>query len=154
MELKIERKYKGTEYTIGRMSVDGKYFCDTLEDADRGLDDAMTEAEIRAKKVYGRTAIPTGEYEVTIDVVSPRFSTKASYKQIKGKLPRLLNVKGFDGVLIHIGNTAADSSGCILVGQNMEKGRVTNSTQTFYRLYPLLQRARARGEVIKLKIER
>lgn len=152
MELKLERRFRGTEYTIGRLSIDGTYFCDTLEDTDRGLDDGMSEAEIRAKKVYGRTAIPTGEYEVTIDVVSPRFSTKASYRQIKGKLPRLLNVKGFDGILIHIGNSATDSHGCILVGQNNVKGRVINSTQTFYRLYPQLQRARAKGEKITIKI--
>ena len=152
MRLTLERRFRGTEYTIGRLSVDGKYLCDTLEDADRGLDDGMSEAEIRAKKVYGRTAIPTGEYEVTIDTVSPRFSTKASYKQIKGKLPRLLNVKGFDGILIHCGNTASDSHGCILVGQNNVKGKVLNSTRTFYRLYPLLQRARAKGEKITIKI--
>lgn len=152
MKLTLERIYKGTEYTIGRLAIDGKYFCDTIEDRDRGLSEEMTEEEIRERKVYAKTAIPTGTYIVTIDQVSPRYATKTTYKSIKGKLPRLQNVKGYDGILIHIGNSASDTAGCIIVGQNKVKGKVINSTTTFFKLYPILQRAKVRGEIITIEI--
>ena len=60
MRLELKRRYLGPSYTIGSLSIDGKYFCDTLEDVDRDLTDAMTEAEIAGKKVKGETAIPKG----------------------------------------------------------------------------------------------
>lgn len=152
MLLTLHRRYKGAEYTIGSLSVDGQYFCDTLEDTDRGLTSEMTAKQIARKKVYGKTAIPTGKYEITIDQVSPKYASRATYKAIKGKLPRLLNVIGFTGILIHAGNSADDTSGCILCGQNLAKGKVLNSTITFYKLYPLLQRAKGYGEKIYIEI--
>jgi hypothetical protein len=138
MKLKVVRRYKGPDYTIGSLYIDGKYFCDTLEDTDRGLTDAMTVEEIAAKKKYGVTAIPAGIYDVTLDVISAKFALKKQYDFCQGKLPRLINVKGFEGILIHIGNTAADSLGCILVGQNKVKGQVINSTTTYINLYEIL----------------
>lgn len=78
--------------------------------------------------MYAKTAIPTGTYKITLDVVSPKFSQKAYYKAFcGGKLPRLLNVKGFDGILIHKGSNADSSAGCIIVGMNTVVGGVTNS---------------------------
>lgn len=140
MKLTLNRIYRGPLYTIGKLYIDNEYFCDTLEDVDRGLTDVMSLAEILRIKKPSETAIPSGTYNITLDVVSPRFSTKAFYGQVcNGKLPRLLNVKGFDGVLIHSGNTEKDSSGCILVGQNKVKGKVINSQETFKKLYKILK---------------
>lgn len=135
MELKIDRFYKGSKYTIGRLYINGKLFCNTLEDPDRELTQDMSIEQIKAAKVYGDTAIPRGKYKVTLNVVSPKFSKKKAYNFCKGKVPRLLDVPGFDGILIHIGNTQSDTDGCILVGINNVKGKVTKSTDTFKKLY-------------------
>ena len=116
-------------YTIGRLSVNGVYFCDTLEDKVRDLNKDGDLDDIGEGKVYGETAIPYGTYKIGISY-SPRF---------KKELPRLLNVRHFDGILIHAGNTAKDTHGCILVGRNTEKGKVTNSKATFDRLFTLMK---------------
>lgn len=153
MILELHRIYKGPSYTIGHLYIDGSYFCDTLEDKDRGLDSSMSVDSINRIKVHGTTAIPTGTYNITLDVVSPRFSTKSFYKNVcDGKLPRLLNVKGFEGILIHAGNTDKDSAGCLLVGANKVKGQVINSRETFEKLYKVLKESRDRGEGITIKI--
>lgn len=153
MELILDRKWKRQSYTISNLTIDGKWFCNVLEDADRGLDDSMSLAKIRELKKPSITAIPKGTYEITLDVISPRFCTKTFYKQVcDGKLPRLLNVKGFEGILIHAGNTDKDTSGCLLVGQNKVKGQVINSQATFKKLYKLLKDKHDKGEKITIKI--
>lgn len=152
MELLLERKFKKSEYTIGRLYIDGKLFCNTMEDTDRGLTQDTPKDVIMRTKVYSRTAIPTGTYKITLDVVSPKYSQKQQYKAIDGKLPRLLDVPGFEGILIHIGNTHSDTSGCILVGHNKVKGQVVNSTSTFNELYSLLLDRKRKGEEIFIKI--
>ena len=142
MELKLKRIAKKPNYTIGKLYIDGKYFCDTIEDTDRGLSSTMNEAVIVAKKIKHKTAIPAGKYAVDMRTISPRFGAQAFYKDVcGGRLPRLQGVKGFDGVLIHCGNTAEDSSGCILVGYNTKKGMITNSKDTFRRLYQVIAKA-------------
>ena len=138
MKLVLERTFRGSAYTIGKLYVDGDYFCDTLEDVDRGLSSDMPLSEINEKKVYGETAIPAGTYKVVMNVVSPKFKDRAWAKPWDGKLPRLENVPGYEGVLIHVGNKAEDTLGCILVGQNKVKGQVINSTATFDKLMDLL----------------
>lgn len=138
MKLLIKRIAKLPKYTIGKLYIDDKYMCDTLEDTDRGLDSSMTIQDIQSKKVYGKTAIPTGTYEVVMNTVSPKFANRAWAKPWKGKIPRLLNVPGYEGVLIHPGNKPEDTSGCVLVGYNKVKGQVTNSTETFNRLMAIL----------------
>ncbi len=130
MQLTLERKWKKDTYTIGKLYVNGELFSDTLEDKDRGLTSAMTLEEINKKKIYGQTAIPSGTYEVKM-TYSNRFNSRAWGKKYGGKVPELLNVKGFGGVRIHPGNKAADTLGCILVGKNSAVGIVTNS-QTYY----------------------
>lgn len=155
VELKLHRHYKGPDYSIGRLSVDGKYFCDTLEDTDRGLTDKDSTGEIVRRKIYGRTAIPRGRYKVVLNVKSPRYSQpryKNTYGSIDGYLPRLLNVKGFEGILIHVGNTHTDTDGCILVGKNTQVGRVTQSKVTFHQLYKKLREASRKGEQIWITI--
>lgn len=129
MELILRRVALMDTYTIGRLSVNGVYFCDTLEDKVRDFNkdgDLLDDGE---QKVYGETAIPYGTYTIEISY-SPRF---------KRMLPRLLNVRHFEGILIHAGNTAKDTHGCILVGRNTEKGKVTNSKATFDRLFTLMK---------------
>lgn len=154
MKLRLKRVACKTQYTIGNLYVDGSYFCDTLEDKDRGLDDGMTAERIKAVKIAQETAIPTGTYGVTMNVQSPRFKNKTQYAFCKGYLPRLLNVKGFDGILIHIGNTQKDSAGCILVGENKVVGQVINSTATFKKLYGVLDTANKKGEKISITVEK
>lgn len=140
MEILLIRKYKKSTYTIGNLYINGKWIANTLEDVDRNLNSSMSVEQIKAIKKPNETAIPTGTYEVTLDIFSPKFGNKSFYKKTcNGKLPRILNVKGFDGVLIHCGNTNLDTSGCILVGRNLEKGKVLKSQETFEKLYKILK---------------
>lgn len=133
MQLTLERKWKKDTYTIGKLYVNGEFFSNTLEDKDRGLTSAMTLEEINKKKVYGQTAIPSGTYEVKM-TYSNRFNSRAWGKKYGGKVPELLNVKGFGGARIHPGNKAADTLGCILVGKNSAVGIVTNSQIYYFKL--------------------
>lgn len=153
MEIKVKRKWKKEAYTIGKMYINGAYVCDTLEDKDRGLTSNMSVAQICGVKVHGETAIPTGRYIVDMKTVSPRFGGRAQYQFCKGRLPRLCNTPGYQGVLIHIGNTAKDTDGCILVGENKAVGQVLNSTATFKKVYAKLKAADERGEQIWITIE-
>lgn len=128
MRLTLIRIANKSTYTIGKLYIDGVYFCDTLEDIDRGLDDSMTEKEIKAKKIKDNTAIPTGIYPVKI-TYSPKY---------KKLMPLVDNVKGYSGIRIHSGNTHKDTSGCLLVGKNKEVGKVLESRKTFNALSKIL----------------
>lgn len=138
MDITINRTAKRPSYTIGKLYIDGKYICDTLEDTDRNLSQGMSLQEIQSKKIYGETAIPSGVYHVTLGIVSPKFKDRTWAKPYGGKIPRLLNVPGFDGVLIHPGTTSKDTLGCILVGENRVVGKVINSQNTFHKLMKIL----------------
>ena len=153
MKLKIDRKWRKGTYTVGILYVDGVRFCETLEDKDRGLFQGDTLSVIKSTKVYGETAIPVGQYKVAMDILSPKYSAVAWYKELcGGKMPRLLDVPGFEGILIHPGNTALDSYGCILVGRNTKVGQVTESKATFKKLYKKMRDAHNRGETITITI--
>lgn len=136
MKLELKRVALRDTYTIGKLYIDGVYFCDTLEDRVRDLNKngIFDNGE---KKVKGETAIPYGLYEV-VWAYSPRF---------KRYTPRLLNVNSFSGVLIHAGNTAKDSEGCILLGQNKVVGKVINSKICVDKLYPIIRDACKNGKV-------
>ena len=142
MNLRLRRRYRGPQYTIGSFYINDVKVCDTLEDTDRGLSSAMPLAEIRAKKVPGKTAIPTGRYQVVI-TYSPRF---------RRDMPLLCGVPGYEGVRIHAGNTPEDTEGCILPGENKVKGQVINSRATFARIMESLKVARDNGEQIYIEI--
>lgn len=156
MKLIVQRVYKKDKYTIGNLIIDGSKFCETLEDTDRGIFQNMPLSVIRDLKVYGETAIPTGQYKVTLDVVSPKFSKYPFYNDTcKGKLPRLLNVPGFDGVLIHVADGPKGAEllhGCIGIGDNKIKGGLINGKSTFEKLYAKLLEAKNRGEEITIQI--
>lgn len=143
MRLTLIRKYKLPTYTIGKLYIDGEYFCDTLEDKDRGLTDSMFVSEISKIKIKKETAIPTGTYKVTI-TYSNRF---------KKNMPLINDVKGFEGIRIHSGNTDKDTEGCLLVGMNLERGKVLKSQETFRKLYKMLSGAKLRGEYIQITIK-
>lgn len=153
MTIKIDRKYKKETYTIGNLYVDGRWICSTLEDRDRGLEQSDTVAYIRGVKIPGETAIPTGRYRITLDVVSPKYNGVKWYRDFcGGRMPRLLNVPGFEGILIHPGNGPLDTAGCILVGLNTSKGRLTASRSKFMELYKLMKKANDKGELIYIEI--
>lgn len=145
MDLLLHRIARRETYTIGRLFVDGEYFCDTLEPTDRGLKQSLAVEVNRAKKRKGKTAIPVGRYRVAMNIVSNRFGKKKMYEFCGGRLPRLINVPAFDGVLIHIGNTSQDTEGCILVGRNTVIGKVMESRKTFTALYEVM--SKAKGEI-------
>lgn len=134
MELRLDRRFLRAGYTIGALFVDGVYFCDTLEDRVRDL--------AREGKVAGETAIPCGRYRVVMPV-SPRFGRR---------LPRLVDVPGFTGILIHRGNTAADTGGCILVGENRVAGRLVNSVAHEVRVVGAVGGALGRGESVWMDV--
>ena len=142
MEIKVVRRYRAPGYTIGTMLIDGARFSDTLEDRDRDLNRDGDLNDPGEGKVYAETAIPYGRYRVTLDV-SPKF---------RRKLPRLHDVPHFEGILIHRGNTAADSAGCILVGENKAVGKVLNSTPYEERIVKIIGDAIARGEKVWITI--
>lgn len=143
MEILVERKWKKDNYTIGNLYINGKWFSNTLEDKDRGLKDSMSLTEIKTLKKPRITAIPTGTYEVTLNVVSPKFSKYPFYNSINGgRVPRLLNVKGFDGILIHVmdGPKGAElSEGCIGIGRNLIKGGLLQGKEYYKKLYDILK---------------
>lgn len=154
MRLTLTRNWPKATYTIGRLYVDGDLFCNTLEDCDRGLDNRMTEAQIRRKKVYGETAIPKGTYLVDMNTVSPKYKAVAWYDKLcGGKMPRLKAVPGFDAILLHPGSNALDTKGCILVGRNTKVGQLTESRATFEVLYTKMSIAAKRGETIVIEIK-
>lgn len=144
MEILIDRKWKKDSYTIGKLQVNGEYFCETLEDTDRGLTSDMSITEIKNKKVYGKTCIPSGLYTIL-------YTYSPKYKRL---MPLVDNVKGFSGIRIHSGNSAEDSLGCILLGFNKEKGKVLQSRDTCNKFYKLIEEAiYKKGEKIILKIK-
>lgn len=153
--VEVRRVFNNDRYCISHVYADGVYVCDAIEDTDRGFDSSMSDYWIRKHKVAGKTAIPIGEYTVTLNVVSPTFSKKLYYRNFcGGKLPRLLYVKGFDGILWHRGITERDSAGCLILGYNTIKGQVTNSQEAFEKLYKILQEADKRGDEIIAKYTR
>ena len=132
MKIRLVREQYRPDSTIGRMFVDDVFECFTLEDG------------VRTQKIHGKTAIPAGAYRVTVED-SPRF---------KRKLPRLHDVPNFSGVLIHPGNTAADTEGCILVGQNWQPGQeaIGASRAAFQALFPEIVSAIERREPVSIEV--
>lgn len=152
MKLKLHRKYLKENYTIGHLyeMVNGveRFICDVIEDKVRDLS--------QEPKVYGETAIPYGTYEITLDVISPKFSKYPFYQEhCNGRVPRLLNVPHFSGILIHCAegaNGAKLVQGCIGVGLNTIIGSLTESKEMFIKVYTLLKEAKAKGERIWIQI--
>ncbi|MEO8992307.1 MAG: DUF5675 family protein [Nitrosospira sp.] len=128
MELQIKRTDFFEECTIGELSLNGVFECYTLED------------KVRPVKIAGKTAIPSGRYEVIINF-SQRFQKQ---------LPLLLNVPNYEGVRIHSGNTAADTEGCVLVGETKTDNFVGESRWAFNRLF---EKMKVASETEKIFLE-
>lgn len=142
MKLLIKRRFLGSEYTIGDLFIDGKLLCNTMEDTVRDHNRDGDLNDIGEGKIYGKTAIPYGVYDVEL-TMSPKF---------KRLLPLVKEVEHFTGIRIHRGNTAGDSAGCILPGENKVKGKVLNSTKYEMKIIEYMLEAIKEGEDITLEI--
>ena len=128
------QRLAGSPACLGRLSLDGHVLCDTLEPPSHGLTSATVPKTIRDIKRLGRSAVPTGVYRLVLGY-SPRFSPRPFYRAYgRGLVPRLQNVSGFEGVLIHCGNTVVDTCGCILVGRRADSSTLVQSQKTYDRL--------------------
>lgn len=135
MKIEVNRIFKASTYTIGELSVNNKYLCDTLEDRVRPT----------GEKVYGETAIPSGTYTVTLSY-SNRF---------KKTMPEILNVPNFSGIRIHCGNSSKDTEGCLLVGKwdGKTENWISDSKNSYNKLYSLLEEAFNKKENITITIK-
>lgn len=151
MKLTIKRTITRNNYTLGELYIDGQFFCSTLEDKDRGLTQNMSVEQIKSMKVPGETAIPKGTYKVTLDVVSPKFSKYPFYMKVcEGKLPRLIDVKGYEGVFIHVADGIKRDAllqGCIGIGNLSSEEYLINGKQVFTEFYN-----RIKGNDVELEI--
>lgn len=138
MELRLIRIARLPTYTIGKLYIDDVYFSNTLEDKDRDYNHDGDLDEVGEKKVYAQTAIPSGTYKIILNW-SNRFQRI---------MPLLLDVTGFEGIRIHNGTTAANTAGCILVGENSIVGQLTESREIFYRLFNILNKTIEPIEII------
>lgn len=156
MKIEVKRIALKDKYTIGHMYIDGKFVCDTLEDKVRDLNKngKFDNGEV---KIPNETAIPYGTYNVTMNIQSLKYSNYAKYPYVKkynAFMPRLQNVPSFEGILIHAGNTADQTSGCILVGENKIKGQVVNSQKIWTNLMDkYFWPAKLRGEKITIEMK-
>lgn len=145
MKLKLERFWTGEYDTRGRLLVDDKFVCFTLED------------EIRKNKVRGETAIPEGEYEITL---RKEGGFHARYSKRFGEMHKgmlwLRNVPNFEYILIHCGNTDHDTMGCLLVGELFREGGersfLANSERAYKKLYPMVAKALLRGDSVHINV--
>lgn len=155
MEIKVTRHSLRDTYTVGRMEIDGQRFCDTLEDVSRKVESSMPFVSTgnsvgywmakdghRIDKVYGKTAIPTGTYKVSV----------AYWSKFKVNVPYVHDVPGFKGILIHNGSTAANTEGCVLVGENYAKGQLRNGKKYMVELTQRVQAAIKAGKKVRLTI--
>ena len=156
MKILLERKYKKEGYTIGTISVDGIYVCNSLEDKDYGFTKSTPVDIIKKTKALHpqQVAIPAGTYEVSVEyyrnfsVTHPWDNTTSC----KGKIPCLLDVPGYTGILIHCGSNPSHSAGCILVGYNTIKGGLTDSKKAFVKLCDMIMAAAKRKEKVEIEI--
>ena len=135
MKIEVNRIFKASNYTIGELSVNNNYVCDTLED----------KVRVDGEKVYAETAIPTGTYTLVL-AYSNRF---------KKVMPEILNVPNFSGIRIHCGNSSKDTEGCLLVGKwdGKTENWISDSKNSYNKLYPLLEEAFNKKENITITIK-
>ena len=155
MNINVKRTARKNTYTIGKVTIDGKYFCDSLEDTDRGVTQIMpftstggakgywvTPDHGIIEKVYGKTAIPTGLYDAC-SYYWPKF---------KCYVVMLLRVPGFTGILMHNGMTSDHSEGCVLLGKNNIVGRLDGDRIYMDALVARVMAAEKRGEKVTVQI--
>lgn len=157
MKIQVKRPESGKKptYTVGKVSIDGKAFCDSLEDKDRGVTQIMpftstggingfwTDAKgNKIDKVPGKTAIPTGLYDAC-SYYWPKF---------KCYVVQILRVPGFTGILMHNGMTADHSEGCVLLGKNNIMGRLDGDRIYMDALAARVMACEKRGEKVQVEV--
>ena len=142
VNLFLERLFCKRVYTIGTLSIGDDYFCDTLEDTVRDLNKDGDLEDYGEIKIWGETAIPYGRYKVLV-TYSPKF---------RRDLPLILDVKHFTGIRIHRGATHRNTSGCVLVGRNTAKGRLSEGEYYEKKLTMLLRQYQNENEEIFINI--
>lgn len=141
MKLELKRIALKPNYTIGKLFINGAYYCDTIEDKVIDLN-KNGKFDDGLNKVMHQTAIPYGTFKVVVNH-SPKFNRE---------LPRLLDVPYFEGILIHNGSDQNSSSGCIIVGENKTVGKVINSTFYMNNLTARIKDAQNKGETTTITI--
>lgn len=142
MQLQLTTIHDDETNTIGVMRIDGELECFTLEDA------------FNEPKIYGKTRIPRGSYEIGLrneGTMTTRYAKR--FPNHKGML-WLKDVPNFKYVYIHIGNDEDDTDGCILLGNNwdMRTGKITGSTLAYSKLYDKVVKAMLDGYPINIEI--
>lgn len=142
MELLLKRQTESKEWTQGKLSLDGVPECFTLED------------QSQVKKVMNETRIPAGRYQILLRTFGGHHEQYAIKFPLfhKGML-WLQNVPGFHDILIHIGNTDDDSSGCIVVGKGYQDGKLSFSTVAYISLYKKVIQALNNKELVFITIK-
>lgn len=156
MEITLNRKFKKENYTIGTITIDDEFICNSLEDKDYGFTKTTPESKIfeTKKKHPKQVAIPSGRYEVSVEYYRGFATTHPWYNKTscKGHIPCLVGVPGFSGILIHCGSNATHSAGCILVGYNTIKGGLTGTKDAFVKLCDRIMEANKNNEKIFINI--
>lgn len=132
MNLLLTRDVFSNTFTLGKLDINGEFFCYTCED------------RVRPKgiKIWGETAIPPGEYHISL-TWSNRF---------KKVLPLIVSVPGFEGIRIHSGNTADDTEGCVLLGKTRTDNGVGDSRKAMAEIMPILKSAWDADHIIKIEV--
>ena len=142
MRLYVYRHAKRDTYTIGKLYIDGEYFCDTLEDKDRGLNQRLPLETNKKLKVYAQTAIPMGRYHVGIH----------RWTKYNIDVPILKDVPAFVGILIHNGTTEKNTEGCLLVGNNTVKGQLSRGKEYMVKLTEIVKKALKENKRVTIEI--
>ena len=149
IELTLQRLFHDIQSTLGIFFIEGKRQCFTLEDEPRKI------------KVKGETRIPAGRYQITMDQPSSKdkkyFDIMKKYGKVHHGMLRLLDVPGFQGILIHIGNFETDTDGCILVGETAGMdvngwNKVITSTDVYIRLYSKISNELLNGNKVFITV--
>ena len=146
MEIDVIKFKESDEATLSRMYIDGKFYCYVLEDQHQDV------------KVIHETRIPEGRYRIDLRTVggfNQRYSKK--YGSMHQGMLELQDVPNFKYVLIHTGNTDDHTSGCLLVGKNVNivgDLMVTNSRTAYKEIYPIILGAIKKGEEVWVSLKR
>lgn len=157
MNILVDRTNITDKFTEGKLYINNEYFCDTLENPDRGLYQGMPVAQIKQIKVPKETAIPAGTYSVNLNIQTAysNASHRLWYKQtaMKGIMPMIMNIPGFAGILIHYGTSTAWTEGCLLVGVKSSDGHLKADKSTIYKLYEIFAAVKSRNEKVTITIQ-
>lgn len=119
LQVLLTRNWRKDTYTIGRIYVNGNFFCNSLEDKDRGLIQGMPLETLKKMKIQDQTAIPVGTYRLRV-TMSPKF---------KRELIEVVDVPAFTGIRFHRGVNENHTSGCVLTGLNKIKGGLVDGAK-------------------------